>query len=446
MSRVKRYSLPIVLGVIAAALVAVGVLAVTVWRPSQQVVASRDSDQPYTMTRVGVFPLYGDEVNVRATAPDDQFVWVALGSPDDVTAWLQDEPYDEIVGLADLQTLKAIPHSTDEPQSGGDAAVDEQTEDGDEAESADAAVPTSPIQSDMWIAEKYGKGSVSLTLTKDEMDASILAATNGEDNAPTITLTWDTPQSNLLAVISFITAGVVALIAAAVAAGLAGAHSRRLTRSHELRTLDERADTTTTEIAVGSTTLGDDAEGEASSAVNADAESHAETGEDSVPTPAAADRFEPASEEQAAEENEAETRAQKADSYQQGDSTEPTAATSSDNEPAEAEEAPGSTPTADRAPKTTVEPSEAERLEAVRSETVTTESGMMNLSALQGGGAFPTRRALREAQRRGVGKLVVGGREFNTTSGRQDASDVDEVLGQRALKPQRWSEAMGETE
>lgn len=109
MSKAKRYSVPIVFGIIAVALLAVGVLALTVWRPAQQVSATHDSTEPFAMTRAGVFPLYADSVKINATAEPDQDVWLAVGSPEDITAWLQDEPYEEVVGLLDLQTLKQFP-------------------------------------------------------------------------------------------------------------------------------------------------------------------------------------------------------------------------------------------------------------------------------------------------------------------------------------------------
>lgn len=408
MSRVKRYSLPIVLGIIAAALVAVGVLAVTVWRPAQHVMASRDAQHPYTMTRVGVFPLYGDRVNVRASVPDDGFVWVAVGSPEDVTAWLQGESYEEIIGLEDLETLKVVTHGSSEAQSGEEA-----TEGGaEDTQSGLADVPESPLQSDMWISENYGRGSVSLTLDRDEMDTSIIAATDGVGVAPTITLTWDTPQNNLLAVISFITAGVIALIAVAVAAALAGAHSRRITRSAHLRTQADRAGTATTEIALSP------APSEA--AVPAD---EGELPEDAPVAPP--EEVTLAGDEESAED---ERDAEDVEAAGKG-------------EPAEG--APAAPPEGATPEEKAAKP---DRLAAIRSETVTTESGMMNLAALRGGGAFPTRRALRDAQRRGVDRLVVGGREYSTVKGREDTEDVDEVLGQRTVRPQRWSEAMGDGE
>ena len=88
------------------------------------------------------------------------------------------------------------------------------------------------------------------------------------------------------------------------------------------------------------------------------------------------------------------------------------------------------------------------RLEASRSETVTTDSGMMNLSALQqSGGAFPTRRALRDAHRRGVNRLVVGEREFTTTATPTEEDPTpDQVLHERSVRPNKWSEAMGDVE
>ena len=71
MSKAKRYSVPIVLGIIAVALLAVGALALTVWRPAQQVSATHDSTEPFAMTRAGVFPLYADSVRINVTAEPD---------------------------------------------------------------------------------------------------------------------------------------------------------------------------------------------------------------------------------------------------------------------------------------------------------------------------------------------------------------------------------------
>ncbi|WP_099331635.1 hypothetical protein [Actinomyces minihominis] len=415
MSKIKRYSLPIVLGIIALALTVVGILGLTVWKPAQQVQATYEGNQPLVMTRAGVLPLYAEKVNIKATADPDQEVWVALGLPEDVTAWLQDEPYDEIVGLTDLQTLKTIPHIIDtEVQSGGEDEAEEEV--AEQAQSGDS--PTSPLSSDMWVAEKFGRGSVSLTITGDELGMSILAATDGVGAAPSITLTWETPQPNTTATIAFIAAGVVAVVALILALALVGSRRRRVQRSEEIRTLDERASTETTEIAV----IDPNAEV---------VEQQVGAGTPAEEVPVEVDVADEGDE--VAEPIEAEDVAK--------DETDPIAGEVVAVEtPEQLEE-----PEVEEQPENAKSESNETR-DGLRTETVTTDSGMMNLAALQaGGGAFPTRRALRDAQKRGVSRLVVGDREFSTENARAKRSSTpDEVLSERSLRPGKWNQAMGQ--
>ena len=414
MSKAKRYSVPIVLGIIAVALLAVGALALTVWRPAQQVSATHDSTEPFAMTRAGVFPLYADSVKINATAEPDQDVWLAVGSPEDITAWLQDEPYEEVVGLLDLQTLKTIPHGGETNPQSGEAQSGRDAESVEEPQSGAQAVRH--ISSDMWVAENYGRGSVSLTLSGDDMGLSILAATDGVGPAPTLTLTWQTPQSNLLAVASLSGAAIAALMALVIAVSLAGAARRRASRSEVLRTLDERASTDTAEIA----TLPE------------------------LPTTDPVESTDAVLVEitETADPTEVEDLAEPADPTEVEDPAEavdPTEVVAKDTaEPVE--------PIDKDKPST--KDDQPSRLEASRSETVTTDSGMMNLSALQqSGGAFPTRRALRDAHRRGVNRLVVGEREFTTTATPTEEDPTpDQVLHERSVRPNKWSEAMGDVE
>ncbi len=408
MSNAKRYSVPIVLGIIAVALLAVGALALTVWRPAQQVSATHDSTEPFAMTRAGVFPLYADSVKINATAEPDQDVWLAVGSPEDITAWLQDEPYEEVVGLVDLQTLKTIPHEVETNPQSGEAQSGRDAESVEEPQSGTQAV--SPISSDMWVAENYGRGSVSLTLSGDDMGLSILAATDGVGPAPTLTLTWQTPQSNLLAVASFSGAAIAALMALVIAESLAGVARRRTSRSEVLRTLDERASTDTAEIATLPELPTTDPV-ESTDAVLVEITETEDPTEVKDPT-------------------EVEAPAEAAD---------PTEVVAEDTaEPVESIDK----------DKPSTKDDQPSRLEASRSETVTTDSGMMNLSALQqSGGAFPTRRALRDAHRRGVNRLVVGEREFTTTATPTEEDPTpDQVLHERSVRPNKWSEAMGDVE
>ncbi len=240
MHRLKRYTLPIILATLALLSLGAGILAVTVWKPSQEVSAEAQTSLPFTMTRPGVLRLYepyqeSAEVHVEAIAPGDEIVWMALGKGDDVSAWLTDESYDEIIGLSDLETLKAITHeSTNVAQSDEVTAAEEIVE---EPQSGADPLASNPIDSDMWTALKYGRHSVSMTLKGDELDQVLLAATNGSDPAPTIRLTWATPHSNTLALVAFSLAGVFAFLALGTYAAL---YRLRPTASKDLDDLDNQ--------------------------------------------------------------------------------------------------------------------------------------------------------------------------------------------------------------
>ncbi len=477
----KRYTISIIFGVVAAALLVVAVLASTIWRPQQEVVAQGAPGQPFTVTRPGVLELYADQVEVRATSPSGGTVWLAVGDAADIGAWLEGHPYEEIVGLSDLETLKMKSHGGDEAQS-GDGEEAESTQSGDDQDS-----DVNPIESDMWTSINRGKGEVSLKLTGEELDDTLLAATDGVGPAPVMTLKWPTPQDNGLAKWAYIGAGV----AAAVAALLAGIAARRRNQREEaspevLRALPSAAalapedepqhqpkddeDVGVAELAIQEDSeaapspatqqgavdlLVLDEEGPTTSAATASQPTAAEDDEtrptqrpglpsrrslhahsvtvdageqpldlaveltevDAVPLPAEGrSAFAPA------------TGAEFAPDFALDDTQEP-------------DEPKTDTPTGDLESSGDVasieEPPVTE--ETVTVEEVDTDSGMMNLAALRSGGAFPTRRAMREASKRGVNKIVVGDREFSTpTAGEQPA----DVLEKRSTVANKWEDLL----
>lgn len=455
MNNVKRYALPIVLGAIAVALLIVGILSLTVWKPAQEVAATRDSQQPFSMTRAGVFPLYANQVNIRATGEPDQTVWMAIGDPADVAAWLQEEPYEEIVGLVgNLHTLKAIDHNLELAQSGAvstdDAQSSDQPQSGELAQSG-AAAAENPISSDMWTHVKYGRGSVSMDLSGAEMDMSVLIATDGVGPAPTLTLTWKTPQSNVLALASLVAAAVVALIALVIAFVLWNTRKRRLTRSEHLRGTEDRAltETAAIDMSAGIDELPKRASTKKKKKEQKKAEpieAPEETLDEEILDEETLDE-DAQPEEKFAPETTADPQVSDVkDSEDQGEDEEETP----DPEPvAEVEDSKAPSDEegkAEEAVKPEPEPVVETPLEPARTETVTTDSGMMNLSALQGGGAFPTRRALRDARKRGVNHLVVGERSFDTAAPKGADEDPAQALRERSIGATKWSEAMGETD
>lgn len=459
-SNLKQYAVSLVLLVFAALISLVGILAVTVWKPAQYVVASGESSQPFVMTRTGVLPLYNQTVTVTVTAVDPaQKVWMAIGSSHDIKGWLGDLPYDEVIGLEDLKTLKFLSHGDSEgqAQSGDSQSGDSQSGGGQPEEAApagaavegaqsgstapdvdllpeDAPVPTSadrseevdsgPIASDMWLSLREGRGTIEIELLPSYADASLLIASDGDIAAPKLTLTWSYPQPNLLAWTAFTLAAAVLLLAGLTAWTTQRRQVKRKARAERIL-VARQADVTETAAmpAITEDVLPDIAEA----------------------TPAPVEEVQP----KKVERSSILSDERFAPEGPVGDATEDSA----EPEPSEetAEEL-GSAPVEDPA-QIPAEPS-------AHMESISTDSGMINLSALQGGAAFPTRRALREAQARGVQSLIVEGREFHTgstpvvaakdeadgsptASGASDVARdaVSEVLGKRSTRVSGWGRA-----
>ncbi len=484
MDRLKRYTLPIVLGALALIALVIGVLSVTVWKPAQEVTADRDATQPFLTTRAGVLRLYepyqdSASVRVEATAPEGETIWIALGDPDDVSAWLTNDSYDEIVGLESIDTLKIVPHdAADTPQSEDQSSnADEGQQSGEEAVAAE-----NPIDSDMWTALKYGNGSVSMTLSGDELDQALLAATDGVGPAPTLKLIWDTPRPNILAMITFPLAGVLAVLSLGTFIALLRTRNKSVSRTDgsspalvvpsevedealtgatavapELaqeevlaapETSLEAEPTEETELREGwdDSVTADDVVGEeapmyeeASSVEEfspteaAPEAEEAPSYEEAVPEATSVEEFSPtgtapkgddalASEELVSVEGFA--PAEEASPVPESPSYEDEAseAVVVDNEASSAEQ---------ETPQTDPEDMPAERPDSGIEETVSTDSGMINLSSLSAGLSFPTRRALREAEMRGVDTLVVGERRFSTKTGQIPKISLDDAEDQK---------------
>ncbi|WRS30167.1 hypothetical protein U6G28_00285 [Actinomycetaceae bacterium MB13-C1-2] len=499
MEKLKRYTLPIVLGALALIALAIGILSITVWKPAQEVAAERDTTQPFIATRAGLLRLYepyqdSASVRVEATAPEGKTIWIALGDPDDVGAWLTNDSYDEVVGLESIDTLKTVAHDGSEgPQSEDQSAsADEVQQSGEEGVAAE-----NPINSDMWTALKYGNGAVSMTLSGDELDQVLLAATDGTGPAPTLKLTWDTPRPNVLAMIAFPLTGV--LVVLALGALIA------LWRTRNKSSLRTEASTPTL---VAPAKAGDEVPVEAvagqASSVEGGAASEAtlemEPSEEVVPnelpggakdisvaeetleteeSPApdevsAAKEFSPtwdtlesgelaphdegptegdisvaeetleteevlSPDEVAAAEESSPTRQTSAVEDVTRPKTEdavegsmPSPESSYEDEDAEAALIEGDSIAAETAePGPDAEERPIEQSEPGVEETVSTDSGMINLSSLSAGLSFPTRRALREAEMRGVDTLVVGERRFSTKTGQIPKISLDDALEQK---------------
>ncbi|MGO1932671.1 MAG: hypothetical protein ACTH5E_02050, partial [Cellulosimicrobium funkei] len=101
--------------------VGLGVASATVWRDSDTVVATTayTGDGTVLVTAPGVLDLVAEDVTIRATAPGEQQVTLAIGREADVTGWVGEDPHGLVTGLSDWDALatRAVdaPAAEDEP-------------------------------------------------------------------------------------------------------------------------------------------------------------------------------------------------------------------------------------------------------------------------------------------------------------------------------------------
>ena len=407
MGRVRQYTAALIAACLAVVFAVVGVLTLTVFRPTSEVVAETTPNRPYIMTRDGVLPLKGSAVTIQATAAPGQTVSLVVGTSGDVLGWIGDSPYTEIVGIeSGMETLKTVDHpssasqaSQTQAQSGDTAGSTPQPQSGDQAQSgeADALAGDIPRGNDMWLQDVSGTGSTSLTLTKVSGGRSILAATDGLGPGPTITLRWEVQRTNTVAMVSLLLAGVFI----AATAGL------YLSQSRLLRHREERAERVTARMSADVTQteqipVTDSAVDEAAAgAAGGDQGVGAHGGPEILEAPSSVDEAKRLS---LARRLEVSARAASLpDDANEGD--DPTPDPDQDSLPGwdqivSPEEAGrhGIPSTSDEDPPV-IPPS---------------DTGVIDMSGVRPGAAFPTRRALREARVRGEDSVVIEGREFDT--------------------------------
>src|SRR5665648_409418 len=91
---------------LGAAALGLGIASATVWRPSDTLVAQAQGAPGTSLlvTDPGVLDLAADEVTVRASATSGTVV-IALGRSADVDAWVGDDAYTRVTGLAGWHVL-----------------------------------------------------------------------------------------------------------------------------------------------------------------------------------------------------------------------------------------------------------------------------------------------------------------------------------------------------
>ena len=443
MDQLRRFSGAAAACAVAVIAAIVAVLALTVWKPTQQISATVTPQQPVVITREGLFQLEGGEVTVTAASASGKQVTMALGTAADVRAWVSDLSYAEITGIsANRENLLTEGHdsatsatSSPSPSPSPSSEAPQNPDQNAQPSPSPSATPTlSAAGGDMWLDEATAPSTATMTLRDVAAGRSLVITSDGTTPSDlTVTMTWQTPHANVLA----ITAGVITFICLLIAAALVGLvlwRERQVDSEEEKRKEDEAEDGASQQV--------DPAFFEAD--------------ENSEPSEAETEPLQSDNEE--AEEY--------SDSIEGGETPDDVTAQDAFTEAAEFdEETPESELPEDRTSEESFEIEEAsvtERDESSDSEPrrgrhgiayhddevdppvrESTDTGIIDLSGIRPGAVLPSRRALRQAREKGEGRLVIGGQEFDTGLIPQVEKEEEVSTGDGSEEKRSWGSIMG---
>lgn len=440
MDQLRRFSGAAAACAVAVIAAIVAVLALTVWKPTQQISATVTPQQPVVITREGLFQLEGGEVTVTATSASGKQVTMALGTAADVRAWVSDLSYAEITGIsANRENLLTEEHdsatSSPSPSPSPSSEAPQNPDQNAQPSPSPSATPTlSAAGGDMWLDEATAPSTATMTLRDVAAGRSLVITSDGTTPSDlTVTMTWQTPHANVLA----ITAGVITFICLLIAAALVGLvlwRERQVVSEEEKRKEDEAEEGTSQQV--------DPA--------------FFETDENSESSEAESET--PQSDNEEAEEY--------SDSIEGGETPDDVMAQDAFTEAAEFdEEMPESELPEDRTSEESFEIEEAsvtERDESSDSEPrrgrhgiayhddevdpparESTDTGIIDLSAIRPGAVLPSRRALRQAREKGEGRLVIAGQEFDTGLIPQVEKEEEASTSDGSEEKRSWGSIMG---
>ena len=440
MDQLRRFSGAAAACAVAVIAAIVAVLALTVWKPTQQISATVTPQQPVVITREGLFQLEGGEVTVTAASASGKQVTMALGTAVDVRAWVSDLSYAEITGIsANRENLLTEGHdsatSSPSPSPSPSSEAPQNPDQNAQPSPSPSATPTlSAAGGDMWLDEATAPLTATMTLRDVAAGRSLVITSDGTTPSDlTVTMTWQTPHANVLA----ITAGVITFICLLIAAALVGLV---LWRERQVDSEEEKHKE-------------DEAEEGASQQVDP---AFFETDENSESSEAESET--PQSDNEEAEEY--------SDSIEGGETPDAVTAQDTFTEVAEFdEETPEDESSDDRAVEERVEVDETsvtDRDESSDSEPrrgrhgiayhddevdpparESTDTGIIDLSGIRPGAVLPSRRALRQAREKGEGRLVIGGQEFDSGLIPQVEKEEEASTGDGSEEKRSWGSIMG---
>ncbi|MDO4665748.1 MAG: hypothetical protein Q4A71_06055 [Actinomycetaceae bacterium] len=198
-------------------LIICGIGAATWWKPDPTVLATAQTGGQLVSTRAGVLELYDSDV--RVTAKGEGNMVLVVGRSLDVEGWVNDNAHVQIDGLKNLKELAFT-------KLGG------------------KPLDASPKESDMWVQQKTGSGSVDMTWRQRSGGYSVLAYS--ERGPVSLSMQWHrevaTPWVWPLLVV-----GAAAIVAAVILIWA------RIRRDHNNPVVEPSTDTVS--IHVGSRTI-----------------------------------------------------------------------------------------------------------------------------------------------------------------------------------------------
>ena len=445
MDQLRRFSGAAAACAVAVIAAIVAVLALTVWKPTQQISATVTPQQPVVITREGLFQLEGGEVTVTAASASGKQVTMALGTAADVRAWVSDLSYAEITGIsANRENLLTEGHdsatsatSSPSPSPSPSSEAPQNPDQNAQPSPSPSAIPTlSAAGGDMWLDEATAPSTATMTLRDVAAGRSLVITSDGTTPSDlTVTMTWQTPHANVLA----ITAGVITFICLLIAAALVGLvlwRERQVDSEEEKRKEDEAEDGASQQVdpaffEAADNSESSEAESETLQGDNEGAEEYSDSAEggetsDEV-TALAQDAFTEVAEfdEETPEDESSEDRAVE--------------------ERVEVNE----TSVTDRDKSSDSEPRRGRHGIAYHDDEVdppareSTDTGIIDLSAIRPGAVLPSRRALRQAREKGEGRLVIAGQEFDTGLIPQVEKEEEASTSDASEEKRSWGSIMG---
>jgi len=441
--QLRRFSGAAAACAVAVIAAIVAVLALTVWKPTQQISATVTPQQPVVITREGLFQLEGGEVTVTAASASGKQVTMALGTAADVRAWVSDLSYAEITGIsANRENLLTEGHdsatsatSSPSPSPSPSSEAPQNPDQNAQPSPSPSATPTlSAAGGDMWLDEVTAPSTATMTLRDVAAGRSLVITSDGTTPSDlTVTMTWQTPHANVLA----ITAGVITFICLLIAAALVGLvlwRERQVVSEEEKRKEDEAEEGTSQQVdpaffETDENSESSEAESETPQSDNEEAEEYSDSieGGETPDDVTAQDTF---------------TEVAELDEETPEDE-------SSDDHAAEESLEVDETSVTDRDESSDSEPRRGRHGIAYHDDEVdppareSTDTGIIDLSGIRPGAVLPSRRALRQAREKGEGRLVIGGQEFDTGLIPQVEKEEEASTGDGSEEKRSWGSIMG---